>query len=157
MRPVEALCLWSIPCSHEGSHPPSLLQRLLLQASYTNSNTKDHLWTSIENNMCMLMTKAPPKVSLKPELLIQKMPLKQGLIQALDATDKTRGKCYNCSELVHCWRECTKQRSKGLKKVYERLQQLTAKMRCWKEGIPCLPLVTSSPKAATAAKAHKCT
>ena len=34
------------------------------------------------------------------------------------------GRCYNCNDPGHKWRDCTKPLREGLKRAYERLQQL---------------------------------
>ena len=47
----------------------------------------------------------------------------QGVIQAADMNDDV-GRCYNCNDPGHKWRDCTKPLREGLKRAYERLQQL---------------------------------
>ena len=47
----------------------------------------------------------------------------QGVIQAADMNDDV-GRCYNCNNPGHKWRDCTKPLREGLKRAYERLQQL---------------------------------
>ena len=47
----------------------------------------------------------------------------QGVIQATDMNDDV-GRCYNCNDPGHKWRDCTKPLREGLKRAYERLQQL---------------------------------
>ena len=50
-----------------------------------------------------------------------KMGYYQWVLQAADSHDDT-GRCYNCNETGHKWKECTKPQCKGLKHAYERLQ-----------------------------------
>ena len=52
----------------------------------------------------------------------------QGVIQAADMNDDV-GRCYNCNDPGHKWRDCTKPLREGLKRAYERLQQLQLNYR----------------------------
>ena len=47
----------------------------------------------------------------------------QSVIQAADMNDEI-GRCFNCNEAGHKWLECPKPWREGLKRAYERLQQL---------------------------------
>ena len=43
------------------------------------------------------------------------------MVHAADEIDRTWGRCYNCVEEGHQWRDCTKQLKESLKEALERL------------------------------------
>ena len=77
----------------------------------------------------------------------------QGVIQAADMNDDT-SQCYNCNDPGHKWRECTKPLQEGLKRAYQRLQQLQLNskedMKRKRVHIPRLVATVSAPVAVTA-------
>ena len=77
----------------------------------------------------------------------------QGVIQAADMNDDV-GRCYNCNDPGHKWRDCTKPLREGLKRAYERLQQLQLNYNgdVKKKGVrvPRLGAMAPAPVAAKA-------
>ena len=77
----------------------------------------------------------------------------QGVIQAADMNDDV-GRCYNCNDPGHKWRECTKPLHEGLKWAYKRLQQqqLNYKGDVKKKGVH-IPQSRATVPAPVAARA----
>ena len=57
----------------------------------------------------------------------------QGVIQAMEMNEEM-GRCFNCNEPGHKWRECTKPRKEELRHVYEWMQSLNTKQDARKKA-----------------------